>query len=233
MSIVCGVDGCKNGWVVVAKDLRSGVITWSSIQSFRELANHFPAPQVIAVDIPIGLPASGSRECDVEARRLLGKPRSSSVFPAPIRPVLKASSYKEASSLRFQAESKKMSQQAWAIVPKIIEVDRALREKYFSQVQVREIHPEVCFYHLSGGRPMFYGKKTSAGKMERLAILKELYNDVPAALADKRRLKCSTDDVLDAFAALWTAERIVSGEFGQLPLAPPNDGNGLRMEIVF
>lgn len=233
MSIVCGVDGCKNGWVVAAKDLGSGAVTWCSIQSFRELANHFPAPQVIAVDIPIGLLASGPRDCDVEARRLLGKPRSSSVFPAPIRPVLEASSYKEASSLRFQAESKKMSQQAWAIVPKIIEVDRTLREKIFSQVQVREVHPEVCFYHLSGGNPMCHGKKTSAGKMERLAILKELYSDVPKALADKRRLKCSTDDVLDAFAALWTAERIVTGTFGRLPKGSPIDGHGLRMEILY
>jgi predicted RNase H-like nuclease len=40
------------------------------------------------------------------------------------------------------------------------------------------------------------------------------------------------DDILDAMAACWTAERIVSGEALCLPDDPPRDARGLRMEIL-
>jgi predicted RNase H-like nuclease len=40
------------------------------------------------------------------------------------------------------------------------------------------------------------------------------------------------DDVLDAFAALWSADRIARGEAINLPAIPPRDSVGLRMEIV-
>jgi predicted RNase H-like nuclease len=78
--------------------------------------------------MPIGLPERGPRACDLEARRLLGPGRASSVFPAPIRPVLVATSYDDACQIRLQVEGKKLSRQAWVIVPKIREVDDMLRD---------------------------------------------------------------------------------------------------------
>jgi predicted RNase H-like nuclease len=55
----------------------------------------FDQALVTAIDIPIGLPGGRPRTVDGEARRLLG-PRASSVFPAPARGTLDASSYEEA-----------------------------------------------------------------------------------------------------------------------------------------
>jgi hypothetical protein len=52
---------------------------------------------IVAVDIPIGLNEeyeAGGRFCDREARKCL-RGRASSVFPAPVRPVLAASSSRE------------------------------------------------------------------------------------------------------------------------------------------
>ena len=43
----------------------------------------------------------------------------------------------------------------------------------------------------------------------------------------------SSDDILDAFAGLWTAERIYKGEAKTLPENPPVDPMGLRMEMVY
>jgi predicted RNase H-like nuclease len=40
------------------------------------------------------------------------------------------------------------------------------------------------------------------------------------------------DDLLDAFAALWTAERISNGTARTVPAAPLEDRFGLRMEMV-
>jgi predicted RNase H-like nuclease len=41
------------------------------------------------------------------------------------------------------------------------------------------------------------------------------------------------DDILDAFAVLWSAERIFRGRHRLPPERPPFDIWGLRMEIVY
>ena len=210
-----------------------GQISWEVMPSVHHLFELSAAPDLLAVDIPIGLPSSGSRECDVQARRLLGRGRASSVFPAPIRRVLTASSHAEASESRFLAEGKRISIQAWAIVPKIREVDEFMRGTHPTRDRVREVHPEVCFYYMAGGRPMSAAKKRKAGREERAALLRVQFGEsVDAALGDRRRLGCEADDILDAFAALWTARRIRGGNEVCLPHDPPLDEYGLRMEMV-
>jgi predicted RNase H-like nuclease len=47
------------------------------------------------------------------------------------------------------------------------------------------------------------------------------------------RKDVQVNDLLDAFAAPWTAERIARGKAETLPPVPPRDPVGLRMEIVF
>jgi len=127
MHVICGADGCKAGWVVISKDLNSGSVSCRLYSTMHEPAYSRPRPQIIALDIPIGLPEAGPRDCDLEARRLVGPGRASSVFPAPIRPVLAATSYSDACQIRLQVEGKKLSLQAWAIMPKVRDVDELLR----------------------------------------------------------------------------------------------------------
>ena len=88
---------------------------------------------IVAVDIPIGLNEgyeAGGRFCDRQARKCL-RGRASSVFPAPVRPVLAASSREEACTLsRASApHGKAISKQTFAILPKIREVDELLRRR--------------------------------------------------------------------------------------------------------
>jgi len=233
MNIVCGMDGCKAGWVAITKDLSSGRISSRLCVSVRELVRNESSVQVFAIDIPIGLRERGPRTCDREARRLLGRGRSSSVFPAPIRPVLAASSYNAACQIRLQEEGKKLSRQAWEIVYKIREVDELLRQTLKLQSMFREVHPEVSFFFLAGGQPMRHSKKKRAGKEERRKLLEPIFGHwLHSALAERRDLACNEDDILDAFAALWTAERIASGISQTIPTAPQKDSFGLCMEIV-
>lgn len=188
---------------------------------------------MIAIDIPIGLTERGPRACDVGARRLLGPGRASSVFPAPIRPVLDAKNYDEACRIRLQVEGKKLSRQSWAIVPRIRVVDTMLREDVELRSRVREVHPEVCFYFLNGRKQLNCGKRSEEGRKERLALLEPVFGHwLRDALADRHRLASAPDDVLDAFAALWTSQRIVAGTCQTIPSEPPSDPFGLRMEMV-
>jgi predicted RNase H-like nuclease len=218
VSFICGADGCRAGWVAIHKDMDSGAVSWRLCSSARELVYGEPAPSIIAIDIPIGLPDSGPRTADLEARRLLGRGRASSVFPAPIRPVLTAADYADACQIRLRVEGKKLSRQAWLIVPKIRDVDRALRQDPGLWARVHEVHPEVSFYFLAGGRSLSYGKKRKIGREERRALLAPIFEPfLSAALADRKSLASAEDDVLDAFAALWTAERIAKGMSRTIP----------------
>ena len=233
MAIICGADGCKGGWVVISKDLDSGQIAWRLRKTAHDLIALSPLPKIIAIDIPIGLPEKGSRACDLLARELLGKGRTSSVFPAPIRPVLAAQNYIDACKIRLVSDGKKMSKQAWNIVPKIRSVDTLLVQNPELRTIIREVHPEVCFFYLNGKKPLHFKKKMAQGREERITLLEPLYGQsLRAASEDRKKLDSGEDDILDAFAALWTAERIEKGTSQTIPAEPPTDSYGLRMEIV-
>jgi predicted RNase H-like nuclease len=229
---LCGADGCRAGWIAITEDLNTGVLSWEVSSSLEALASA-SAAEIIALDVPIGLPDRGSRDCDVAARRLLGPGRGSSVFPAPIRPLLEATCHSEACAIREAVEGKRLSIQAWAIVPKVLEVDRAMRSSSQLRGRVREVHPEVCFFHLASRRPMQQAKKTREGREERLRLLRPEFGPaVEDALADHRHLGCAVDDVIDAFVGLWTARRAWDGRAITLPALPPRDRHGLPMEMV-
>ena len=234
MPILSAADGCRAGWVVVTQDLDTGAISWRLCAGAQALIHPDPLPAVLAIDIPIGLPDLGARQADPLARRLLGPGRGSSVFPAPLRPMLAAGTYLEACAIRLRIDGKKMSIQAWGIMPKIRDVDAVLSADPAARLRVYEIHPEVCFHFMAGAHPLRHGKKTPAGQAERLRLLEPHFGAAPAAaLADRRALAAQPDDVLDAFAALWTARRIHAGTARGLPPDPPVDSNGLRMQIVY
>ena len=233
MTRLAGVDGCRGGWLCISKDTKTGEVTAEVFSSARELFSQ-PAPAVLTIDMPIGLPSEGSRLCDTEARTLLG-PRSRSVFPAPIRPALEATSRTEASRITREIDGRGVSPYAWGIYPKVKEVDEALREDAELQAWVREVHPEMCFWALNGREPMAHGKKKPEGRRERLELVETHFG---AGIVEPLRAlftakDVADDDILDAFAALWTAERVLSGEAETLPASPPVDGAGLRMEMVY
>jgi predicted RNase H-like nuclease len=163
-----------------------------------------------AIDIPIGLPSRGPRQCDLEARKIVGG-RRSSVFPAPVRAALNETTYEAACKKSKRASGKKLSKQAFAILPKIREVDDYLRAQPASIAGVREVHPEVCFTYWNDRQPMKYRKLSGFGFVERFKLVDEQF---PSA-AERIRRECEAskvadDDILDALSALWTATRLAA-----------------------
>lgn len=230
MAQLMGVDGCRGGWVAVLLDTEQTAIVTRRFRSARGFVRLDPPPALIAVDMPLGLPARGARSCDVLVRRHLGRPRGSSVFPAPLRAMLDASSREEADALGRATDGRGLGCQAWNLVPKIRELDAAVGRA--EQDRVREAHPEASF-SLWAGAPLAHGKRTKAGQRERRALVASRYgNDVFLRLrAEHARQHVADDDLLDAFALLWTAERLHAGTAVRWPEDPPRDARGLRMEI--
>lgn len=117
--------------------------------------------------------------------------------------------------------------------PKVCEIDEVLRQDLELRSIVHEVHLEVSFFFLADRQPMRHSKKTRAGKEERRRLLAPIFGLLlQAALAERRNLASNEDDILDAFAALWTAERIKKGMSQAIPTVPPRDSFELRMEIV-
>lgn len=220
---VLGVDGCPGGWI--GARVEEGEVGWTLFATAEELVAASREVAAAAVDAPIGLPESGSRACDLAARKLLGV-RGSTVFPAPLRGVLRAESYADACRISRAAQGKAMSIQAWNITAKVAELDTALDG---CPAAVLECHPEVSFALLSGS-PLL-PKKTPAGAAQRVVAL-GTWVDVPRALAGLPRGP-RLDDALDALACGWTADRVRSGRALRLPEGPLQlDGRGRPMQIV-
>lgn len=226
---VVGVDGCAGGWIAFCVEVPSKQTSVEMFASFAPLIE--ACTEIIAIDIPIGLVEEGARPCDIEARKLLGKPRSNSVFPAPVRSVLGAKNYGEACQLSLQANGKALSKQTFAITKKIMEVDALMTAEL--QRRVFEVHPEVCFYALNKMRPMENSKKTSEGIQERKGLLQHHFPEIEKHILGLTKGNASAPDLLDAAAAAWTAERIASGEFSRVPREPQSDSRNLRMEICY
>jgi predicted RNase H-like nuclease len=219
------VDGYRGGWIAaVDEGTRISIRGFARFGSL--LADESLSPVVI--DIPIGLPTRGARPCDVAARRLLGTPRSSSVFPAPMRPLLPATTYAEACAIRRQIEGKAVSKQLFHILDKVGEVDEAMTPAL--QARVREGHPEVSFAALAGA-PMLHRKSSAAGRAERTVALEAALGGVDPMLGFAPA--GAKTDVVDALACLWTARRAAAGRAGTLPEMPAVDERGLKMEIVY
>jgi predicted RNase H-like nuclease len=180
-----------------------------------------------AIDIPIGLAVDGARRADVEARQRLG-PRRSSVFPAPVRSVLAATTYEEACSLSRAACGKAISKQLFNILPKIREVDALVTPQ--RQRRLFEMSPELSLAVLAGA-PMAHPKTTPAGRAERIDALGQVFGhaEIERHLGSAPR-GAGRDDILDAFAGAWTARRHAAAQ--HLELGGDLDGRGLRMEVI-
>ena len=232
---VAGVDACKGGWICITRDLVSREISSQVVASISPLLDRVARPAVVAIDIPIGLPETGRRRCEQLARKMLGSPRASSVFPAPIRPALVASSRKEADAITRSVDGRGVGAQAWGLYFRIREVDRILTADATAREITYEVHPEVSFTQWNRGEAVVESKKSATGMAIRRRLIDGYFGE--AARNQVRRQQprslVADDDINDAFAALWTAARIYSGSARVMPDPPDIDSNGIAMGIWY
>lgn len=230
-----GVDGCKTGWFYTGinheHEWEIGVS-----ENIEKLWETHKDASLILIDIPIGLPFNEPRACDLEVRKLLGKGKTSCVFSPPCREALAAETYEQACEINKNKLGKKINRQTWNISKKIKEVDDFLIKNYDARRNIRETHPEICFWALAGGRAMQFPKKKKHGFDERLDVLKKVFSQTEAvvntALKRYKRKEVAKDDILDSIAAGLVACSPVSS-LTTVPERPYKDAKGLPMEIVF
>lgn len=217
-----GLDACRKGWagIVLAEGSGPRGVFGQSVDEVVARARALAPLDVIGIDMPIGLPDRGRRSADVEAKTIAG-PRRSSVFLAPVRVAVEASSYAEAARLNRQLAGEGLSAQAFALAPRILEVDAWVRN---ARTEVIEVHPELSFTAMADG-PVPAGKHTWAGAATRRRRLVDAGVELPDDLGAVGSA-AAVDDVLDAAAVAWTARRHMSGRAVCVPSQPETFSDG-------
>jgi predicted RNase H-like nuclease len=219
---VVGVDACAGGWVAVT--LVDGRFDAAdAIERFDAVVGGRAA--VLGVDIPLGS-IGADRAADRVARRLLG-PRRASVFTPPPASVLDAPDYATANHACRTRYGQGLSIQAWNLAPKMRD---ALPAWEAQPDRVFEVHPELSFRAMQGA-PLPLAKRSVAGRQLRAELLAGHGVRIP----DEPGLEGfgAADDLLDAAAVAWSADRIARGEGECEPDPPEPDAHGRPVAIWF
>jgi predicted RNase H-like nuclease len=130
------------------------------------------------------------------------------------------------------AQVKGLSAQAAGILPKICELDAFLREDATRNGVLAECHPEVSFTVMNGGVPL-PGKSSAAGQLARVDLVREAFPDAEAVIrASPLSLRHGLVDILDAYAALWSALRWGRGDHETLGDGSHDALTGAPMRMV-
>jgi predicted RNase H-like nuclease len=171
---VAGVDGCRGGWVAVRWEA-DGPAGVHLARTFGDLGPLLAGCARVLVDMPIGLPTAERpvRACDQAARRRLGWPRSATVFSPPCTEAAEADDYATALRANRAVTGRGLSQQAYGLGPKILEVAQALATWPPEEARPVESHPELCWQALFPDRSL-PSKHKPEGVRERLDLLEPL-----------------------------------------------------------
>lgn len=250
--ILYGIDGCPAGWLCVSCPTDGGETPQAEIiPTLDSLTQRLKPDDIVAIDMPIGLPAdtmddTNRRACDQIARDKLDG-RRNSVFFAPSRGILgHLTSHVTASAWHETHTGRGISRQCYFILHKVLELDVWIGS-HPGIARIFEVHPELSFAHWNGGRdpiPMLHRKSKSEGRAERQS---KVDSEWPGAFdiavealgagsckrpdGGRKRL-WAKDDLLDSFAALWSAKRIASNQAVSYPMGdPPPGAIGRSMKI--
>ena len=222
--VVAAVTPCPGGWLVASAKLHAATFSPEEprvLSKFSEVFEERPLFEVIALNAPVGYPDTPEepRECDVIARRMLGR-RSMTVKRTPTRGTV------ETGLVRLDEHLDAIS---LVLLGRYCEVNVEMLP--YRQRTVYEAHPELSFYVINGDKPLVRSKKTDAGIAERRALLEKRIPGVKRVL-DAQLRGVPTSHLYDIAALLWTARRIAAKAANRIPEDPEWDSEGLRKEIV-
>lgn len=228
-----GVDGFSNGWCCCSFN---GNMTIKIIPEIKNILDYDNYSKIL-IDIPIGLSSrKAERKIDNQLRTLLPSGRKSSVFNAPTRKSAYANTYDEAKKAEIEQLGKSLSIQSWNITNKIKEVDQFLTTN--TQLNnIRESHPELCFYYLNNMKPLLFSKRTVDGLNERMKILNHYHHQSQELLEDffqkNKKTGIKKDDIADSMVLCISAKNWIKNGKRTINNQPNKDEKGISFGIHF
>ena len=223
-----GIDGTSSGWIASIGSSKDKCVSFITIsENLNKLLSDYPN-SVVVIDMPIELNKKNYlRECDVLAKRYLGKSFQSSIFIPPLKRVLECTDYQEANMLSKKITGKGLSKQSWNLKSKISEVQGISKLSN----KIYEGHPE-CTFKMLKDETLKAKKKSVVGIFERLGILKKAGLDpLSITLHLERTATIKIDDVLDSMVLFITASRIFEGNHFCLKKSKPIDDDDGKIFI--
>ena len=223
-----GIDGTPSGWIASIGSSKDKCVSFITIsENLDKLLSDYPN-SVVVIDMPIELNKKNYlRECDVLAKRYLGKGFQSSIFIPPLKRVLECTDYQEANMLSKKITGKGLSKQSWNLKSKISELQSISKLSN----KIYEGHPE-CTFKMLKNETLKAKKKSVLGIFERLGILKEAGLDplsITMHLESTPTIKI--DDVLDSMVLFITASRIFEGNHFCFKKSKPIDDDDGKIFI--
>lgn len=241
---VAGVDWAGGKWLAVTfrDESYAGCILEEDFEGFWKKDQ---TPDLVLVDVPIGLPEDQKTRTDRErvdslVRSVTGRPRS--VFPVPSRGAARVAykegaEYEEVARVNQRDIGKGLNKQSYHITHGIGEIDTLLENHEQARTKTVESHPELCFRTLLG-RQLQHPKNTAAGVGERLNALRNQIPE-PGTLLEQitgdlvgQSTDVDIDDVLDALVLGLVASR-TKDELMYLPEDWKTDPEGLPMRMAY
>ncbi len=216
-----GIDGFRKGWIAVYLD-DHGDRNFDYSASLEHLLS-LPYDRAL-IDLPIGLPDRGYRECDLQARRLVG-PR---VFLGARWGVWEFKRFKDVNRHYWKIGDPGISQQLWCLRSKLEEVNTSMTVT--RQAKLQETHPELVFRRLAGR--ILDSKKNENGRRQRIHLLrKHGIAEINQWLQMRHGTSIGRDDLMDACACALAARssNLRLPDTGKVP----TDSRGIRMEIWY
>jgi predicted RNase H-like nuclease len=218
-----GLDGFLKGWVAVVIDGDMRAISFHA-----DVTDALRGPfDRAGIDIPIGMTDDGERACDLLARAKL-KPHASRVFTGARRWLWQEfDDPDKANTDALRRGQRRVSRQLWHIGKKIMEVDAFVRAH--RSRDIREVHPELVFLRLNGGKALPSKKSEEGDALRRRLLTRKGFRDLDRWLTRARiGTGAKRDDVLDACAVAIAAREAQDS----IPEGtPPLDAHGLPMQI--
>jgi predicted RNase H-like nuclease len=159
------------------------------------------------IDMPIGLPDSGYRDCDLSARRMLRK-ACNRVFLGARRFLLQQDlidDYAAANAAAKAKDGKEIAAQLFCILPKIKQLDDFMNPSRAKAV--REMHPELAFFRLNGNKYLENKKSKNGQDQRRRLLANEDFSEIDGWYTQLRGIGVKVDDLLDACAGAIAAQK--------------------------
>ncbi|CAB4856918.1 unannotated protein [freshwater metagenome] len=229
--LLVGITPCPAGWLLVPARLAGVTVVVEEamvVRSLQDVVDFRPSFDAAAINIPLAFndePMGQYRDCDRDARELIGWPRMVGVRPIPCRAALHATSKAKARELEPWLTTDDFRRFRW-----LREAEQTFQP--FHQRSFFSSHPDLAFYLLNEDRPLTTSPYHQDGVIERMKLIRDKLPGIEDVILAPPPPGAGQVHVIQAAALLWTARRAMGRAINRLPLDPTWDANGLRMELV-
>ena len=226
-----GVTPCPGGWLVLPARLAGVTVVAEEafvLKTLQEVLDYRPKFDFAAVNIPFGYPERPQgpyRQCDQQARDLVGWPRMVNLRPVPSRAALFAKSRDEALMIEPWLTKNDFRHFRWM-------KEAAIEIQPFHSRSVYSGNAALSFQHMNGDEPLTTSPYHDDGRLQRLELIRAKLPGVDDVVTRVPPEGAGQVHMYEAAAMLWTARRASGRAISRLPTDPEWDEGGIRIELV-